>query len=366
MNSMLAMGTLLSLSILGQVGSSAPAGAAKPAASSARPTIQLKEAFQVVPVREAKLSASQHGAIVELPAKEGQAVKQGDILGQLDDRVAKAAIAVAEAELRVAEKQAESDAPVQAAIATQEVAEKELQKSIDINVTKPNTINATELERLRLTVKKAEYQILVAEQEFQAAKLNAVVKEAQLRSAELDAEMRRIRAPYDGEVIQVIRNIGEWVQAGDPVLHLVDMQRLRVQGYIYVSSRTLEEQSLLGVGGAAAPHARDADLVDPSEIVGRDCEVIVELPKGKQEVFKAKVDYVSPVQELGGRVRVWVEIENRKVAGRWVAQPGQMAYVKVILDPPAPPKPNAPKDAPKADAGNPPAKPAPAAQDGRA
>src|SRR5262249_2991781 len=132
----------------------------------------------------------------------------------------------------VAEKQASSDAPVKAAEAAQDVAKQEYLKAENINSVQKGGVNAIEVERLRLTMIKAMYQIAVAQQEFDVAKLNIGVKAAQLEVAELDAELRKIRAPYSCEVIQVIRHIGEWVREGEPILHVVQMDRLRVQGYL--------------------------------------------------------------------------------------------------------------------------------------
>lgn len=302
-----------------------------------KPARQTKtlQRFHLVPIQEAKVSANKPGAIVQLPAQDGQTVEKDDILGQIDDRESQANVKAAKSELAVAEKQASSDAPVQAAEATQQVAEQEWLKSKDINETKKNAVNAIELERLRLTMVKAGFQIAVAIQEYDVAKLSVGVKDAQREIAELDVELRKIRAPFSGEIVQVHRHVGEWVQAGDPVLHLVQMDRLRVQGYLntrHDSAKSSNEDS---------DFPNEPIAVDLSEIIGRECEVMVKLPKGKTTTFKSTVGFVSPVTEVNGDTRVWIEIENRKENGRWVAQPGHMADVKILLDPPAKPKPEA-------------------------
>lgn len=310
------------------------------------------ERCHLVPIQEAKVSANKPGAIVQLPALDGQTVEKDDVLGQIDDREAQANVKAAKSELAVAEKQASSDAPVQAAEATQQVAEQEWLKSKEINETKKNAVNAIELERLRLTMVKAGFQIAVAVQELDVAKLSIGVKDAQREIAELDVEMRKIRAPFAGEIVQVHRHVGEWVQAGDPVMHLVQMDRLRVQGYLNTRHEILASSS------DNPAQANEPLGVDPSEIIGRECEVMLKLPKGKTEVFKSKVGFVSPVTEVNGDTRVWVEIENRKENGRWIAQPGYMADVKILLDPPAKPKPG-PKPEVKPAAANPEVKPNP-------
>lgn len=344
---------LVAFGFLGQVTAAQDKPGAKPAAPTPQAARQTKTLFEfrLVPIQEAKLSANKPGSLVELPAIDGQSVEKGDVLGQIDDRESQANIKAAKAELAVAEKQASSDAPVQAAEATQQVAEQEWLKSKAINETKANAVNVIELERLRLTMVKAGFQIAVAAQEYDVAKLNIGVKDAQREVAELDAELRKIRAPFSGEIVKVDRHLGEWLQAGDHVLHLVQMDRLRVQGYLSIQHK-IDESPKVDDPELAKELAKEP-AVDPSEIIGRECDVIVMLPKGKTTTFKSKVGFVSPYAEGLDAVRVWVEIENRKENGRWVAVPGQMATVKIQLDPP--PKPKAD---PKAPAGKPEVKPA--------
>jgi multidrug efflux pump subunit AcrA (membrane-fusion protein) len=315
----------------------------KPAAIAAQTKSQtyVLSGFNLVPIQESMLSAMKPGAIIALPVVDGASVQEGDVLGQLDDRESQANIKAAEAELNVAKKQGSSEAPVQAAVATQAVAKAEWEKAVAVNETRANAVNAIEVERLKLTWEKAGFQIEVAQQELDVALLNIGVKAAQLEVAQLDAELRKIRAPYAGEIVKVNRHVGEWLQAGDPVLHMVQMDRLRVSGYLYV------------YGSDATETEPAQPAIDPSLVLGRECEVLVESPKGSPERFKSKIGFVSPVQDVGGKVRVWVEIENRKVNGRWVAQPGQLASVVVQLDPPAKPKANA-----KAPAGKPEQEPA--------
>lgn len=319
--------------------------AAKPGAVApeARPIYTLHE-FRLIPIQESMVSAAKPGLIVSLPVKDGDSAAEGDVLGQIDDRESQANMKHAKAELTVAEKQASSDAQVQAAMATYEVSKAELKKSVNINTTKPGAINDVELERLRLTMVKAEHQIAVAQQELDVAKLNIDVKAAQLEVAEIDSQMRKILAPYAGEVVEMKRHVGEWVQAGDPVLHFVQMDRLRVQGLLDLAGSRLESKFSAKNGAKAnpestnSPYGSNQAAIDPTELLGRDCEVIVQLPKEKTETFKTKIAFISSVQNVGGKIRVWMEIENKKVNGRWLAQPGQMATVKVLLDPPPKPK----------------------------
>ncbi len=67
-----------------------------------QPNTVSAEAF-VVPVREADLSFEIGGRVVSVPVKEGDEVKEGDLLAQLDDSSQQAALAQAQANLANAE-----------------------------------------------------------------------------------------------------------------------------------------------------------------------------------------------------------------------------------------------------------------------
>ena len=55
---------------------------------------------------------------------------------------------------------------------------------------------------------------------------------SQRKLAKLDIEMRTIRADFDAFVETRYAQLGEWVQPGSPIVELVQMDRLRVEGFI--------------------------------------------------------------------------------------------------------------------------------------
>ena len=56
--------------------------------------------------------------------------------------------------------------------------------------------------------------------------------EAEVQAAEANLERRRITAPLDAVVVELSRHEGEWAQVGDPVMRLVRIDRLRVEGFL--------------------------------------------------------------------------------------------------------------------------------------
>ena len=84
----------------------------------------------------------------------------------------------------------------------------------------------------KLDWERSGLQIDLAKHEMEVPAPRPGPSNAQLKQAEAMIERRKLKAPFRGVVNQVIREAGEWVNAGDPVVHLVQMDRLRVHGRI--------------------------------------------------------------------------------------------------------------------------------------
>jgi multidrug efflux pump subunit AcrA (membrane-fusion protein) len=98
---------------------------------------------------------------------------------------------------------------------------------------------------------------------------------------------RMIVAPVSGVVVDLYRHVGEWVKPGDPVLRILRIDRLKVEGYLN-----------------AAEHG--------SEVSGRLVTVTATLPGGRTEQFHGKIVFVSPeVEAVKKDFRVVAEVVNR-------------------------------------------------------
>lgn len=85
-----------------------------------------------------------------------------------------------------------------------------------------------------LAVGAADLQTAQAEAEHEVAQLQAQLKRHDLELARLQLERRRILSPLDGVVVEIYRQPGEWVEPGDPVLRILRLNRLWVEGFIRV------------------------------------------------------------------------------------------------------------------------------------
>ncbi len=154
-----------------------------------------------------------------------------------------------------------------------------------------------------------ELQKQKAEHELNLAKVAVRIREAEAEGAWLALQRHIIRSPVDGIIVEVHRDIGEWVKPGDTVLRIVRMDRMRIEGYLAVSE------------------------VHPAEVADQPVLVRITTPMGAIPVgqnaadvtFTGQVVFVSPLIEAGGRYLVRAEVENRQSNGQWVLRPGLSA-----------------------------------------
>jgi multidrug efflux pump subunit AcrA (membrane-fusion protein) len=269
----------------------------------------LIEHCVVSAIKEVQLPSPEAGVLISLfeLSTDSPHVKEGDILGEVDSADLVAKEAMARLEVAVAKAQAESEAELQAAIKTQEVAEAELKAAQTANRRSPGSFSENDIRRLALTVERAGFEIELRRVELANYGRTAKIKEAQVDAVRIEQERRIIKAPFDGEVVDVLKQRSEWVQPGETVLKLVKLDRLRVQGFL-----------------SAYDYA-------PSQVKGAKVLVTVQLEGNKEATAEGVIKFVSPVVEVGGDYRVWTEIENRRDGDHWVFSPGSTARMEIEL-----------------------------------
>jgi macrolide-specific efflux system membrane fusion protein len=251
-------------------------------------------------IDDAKLPAQEAGMLVELAVKEGDLVKEGDVLGKIDDTDALDRKRAADYELNVAKEKATNDALVRLQAKLIELYKAEYEQSLAINKRSPGTISESELRVQRVRWEKAVLDAVVEDMNFKIAGLEQQVAEVKVETVENELERRVLKAPYDGVVVQIFTKRSEWVREGDPVLWLVRMDRLRVEGFV------------------------NADEVAPHEVYGAAVEITVDLVGETVETIGGTISFVSPIVESNGDYRVWAEVDNPEGQGTypWLMRPG--------------------------------------------
>lgn len=254
--------------------------------------------------------------------REGLEVSQGQLLGQIDDRMEEKLKKVAEYKLAVAEKEAGNDVSVRYARAAKDVASAELDQVKQANDRHPGSVALSEVRRLALALRQAELQIEQSQHDLDINKVSVSVREAELEVADMQLDRRRIVAPFDGIIVERYVDVGEWVRPGDPVLRIVRINRVRIKASV------------------------NATEVLPSEVTGQRVTVklpadgSVPVPQGAAEQpVQGQVVFVSPLVDADGRFDVWAEVDNvwlapdrsRPSEGYWLLRPGLTVEMDVAL-----------------------------------
>ncbi|MDE0866465.1 MAG: efflux RND transporter periplasmic adaptor subunit [Rubripirellula sp.] len=222
----------------------------------------------VEPYRTAALSTSETGVLEEIVVKDGNQVNRGQTLAWLNDDVLQATLKVAAASMQ---------AKAALNIAENEVATCLTQLESYRSLRKNGNATERELERSESDYLQAEARLENVREDLAIRALEHVRVQAQI-------DQRQIKAPFDGIVVRVEKEVGEQVSPTDPVvLHLVQVQTLK---------------ALFSVPVAGASSLRPGHVLRLG--IGND-----------KEARHGVIEYVSAVADAkSGTVSVTVRIPN--------------------------------------------------------
>jgi multidrug resistance efflux pump len=298
---------LLLVAAFGQV-SAAPTSALPAGDAEFRASVHALKEFDI------PIYAEVDGSISRMTAVEGQSVKKGELLAAIDERRALAAVEAAQLALDAARTKAEDDIEERYATKAAEVAKADYQSDLQANAGGAHVVAEIQIKKKRLDWERAVLQIEKASKDQILAGKEADVKGAELKAAQIALDQRRILAPWDGEVQTLLRHASEWVNPGDPVLHLVRYDVLQVD--IPVPS----------------------NQYDPADLYGKPVTVRVNLARDRQAAVQGRVVHVDQsVIEGGdfGRYMVRAEFQNQREGNFWLVRPGLPATVTIHTSQPA-------------------------------
>jgi len=151
---------------------------------------------QVAPHTKADLSADVSGRIVKLTVKEGDWVKEGDFLLQIDPQSFQANVQRTEAQV------ANAKASETQALASLTQAQANYRRSSDIRKSNPNLMSDDQMEQLKTAVE-------VNTALYDASKHNTEMALAGVTDAKVSLAKTTIRAPMSGRVTRLIVQNGE-------------------------------------------------------------------------------------------------------------------------------------------------------------
>lgn len=225
-------------------------------------------------------STERTGVIKDVP-REGAMIEPGDVVIQLDDESAQAA-------LRVAEVKAETDIDIRVAEKAAEAARVEYDLALDANQDLADqgvdvAYNAKQITRLRLTWEANALKVDQAKHEKRVAELERDRYQAELKTYRVKSDIR-------GLVTKLHKHRGEGVQYSESVVEVVRTDLIRVEGFI---------------------NAADIHKIK----VGNPIRVEFDIPGRSQTedplVYEGKLGFIDvSIRNLAKAVRVWAEIDN--------------------------------------------------------
>lgn len=203
--------------------------------------------------------------------------------------------------------------PVETRIDALEVREGDVVKKGDLLVRLYSRLEELEAKRAEAAVEKRKFDAessldlfkdkLVSEDEALQARIELDLAKLMQEMAEEQVELRRLKAPIDGVVVERLREAGDMVQLSEPIFVILDLDQVYVQ--FYVSATKLSD---VAIGGS----------------------VEVSFPRlGLDTPRVGTIDYIDPrVDAASGlsRVRVLLQNENGEI------KVGVRASVSVLAD----------------------------------
>ena len=196
------------------------------------------------------------GVVTDVSVKVGTKVKAGEILFRIDDRELAAQLAIKQAALVTASEElkklkaqprAEDLPPAEAKVveAQANLADVSNQLKLYESVPDKRAVMEDEMSRRRFAVQTAEAKVKGAQADLQriqagawapdlaVAQAEVASAEAQIQSIRIEQDRRIVRAPIDGQILQVKIRTGEYAPAGaldTPLMMIgnVDVLHVRV------------------------------------------------------------------------------------------------------------------------------------------
>jgi len=261
-------------------------------------TVVNSRAGTVKSRRRAEMSPGVAGLVKAIPAAKGERVKKGQVLLRLDDEEYKAQVVLAERTVDAA--QASSD---QACLAADQAA-RDLKRTEGLS--QQNLVSAQTLETARTQTESSDAACKAAKEQVKQAR-------AQLDAARATLAKTVMSAPFDGVVLDVTTEVGEWISPSPPGVFIPPVVDVIDPDSLYVSA-PLDEADVAKVK------------------VGLPVRITMDAFRGKS--FPGTVSYVSSYvetkQEQNRTLAVEATFDRRSELPANVL-PGLSADIEVIL-----------------------------------
>ena len=231
----------------------------------------------LAPVVQTTVKSKVAGDVTHVAVREGQPVKQGELLAKIDTR------------------------DLQARLDAQAAALAEARAKLDIAL--KNRENNQALLRQKFISQNA---FDTAQSVYDASEASMRSADAQLRMARKALDDAEIRAPFDGIIAKKLVNVGEKAAVDSPLFAIVDLSRMEIE--------------------APAPASEV-----PAVHVGQPASFRVD--GFADRTFEGRVERINPVTEQGSRsITLYISVANRD----GLLRGGMFAKGQIVVDKTAP------------------------------
>ncbi|RQR36106.1 HlyD family efflux transporter periplasmic adaptor subunit [Burkholderia sp. Bp9143] len=201
------------------------------------------------------LSSSQAGTLTQLSVERGQAVAAGTSVFSLEAVNETAALQQAQHQLaaaraQLADLQTGKRPPevavtrAQLAQATAQAARAAAQRARDERQYAAGGLSKQQLDDSRTSAQTTAAQVRELQNQVDVARLPGRAQQVAAQAAQIDAaqaavteaqwklDQKRVAAPAAGRVYDTLYRVGEWVQAGNPVVQMLPPQNLKVRFFV--------------------------------------------------------------------------------------------------------------------------------------
>jgi RND family efflux transporter MFP subunit len=244
---------------------------------------ELEAPGNVIAVSTAQVAARTVGTVLQVAVREGDTVKRGQLLAQLDERELSARRNAAKAA-----SQGANAGVVQAAkaLAAAQAQADVVRKTYDryVYLKQQNSVSPQEFDEVTAKQESAQASLEQAKASLQHAEAGATQAESESRAAEDVASYARIVAPFDGRVIRRSVEPGSLVSPGTELFVVEDISRYQLEatlpavGLVTVKKNTAVRVQLDALGEKSLA-GKVAEMEAGADPTSHTLKVRVDLPK---------------------------------------------------------------------------------------
>lgn len=269
--------------------------------------VDINSAFAQL-IEDVDVPAEETGKLVDILVERGDSVSADSVVAQIDSLRTQRMLEEAQLKFKQATDRAEDETSVKAANQKLKLATEE--HNYNKRLLEKRSVSRKVYDHAKYTMEIAQLEFIAAQNERDLARLEAETLNVAVKAAQDSIARHQLRSSLDGIVFEVLKDKGEWVQAGETVVRIARMDKLRIQG-------SVESKSF-----------------NPPQIDGRRVTATVQLAGGQTEEFTGKVTFVSS-ENYGHTFQIDVEIENRRYPGNdkhWILRAGAELKIRIHFD----------------------------------